>query len=93
MKTSCQKLFLNTSLFLSILCVLCDCLGVYGDILKVKIMYNRRDNALMQFKSYEQALNGNLSISIPSYFVNQILTMRNWFESSCFQDGQGQAIR
>ena len=32
--------------------------GVYGDILKVKIMYNRRDNALMQFKSYEQALNG-----------------------------------
>lgn len=31
--------------------------GVYGDILKVKIMYNRRDNALMQFKSYEQALN------------------------------------
>ena len=32
--------------------------GVYGDILKVKIMYNRRDNALMQFKSYDQALNG-----------------------------------
>lgn len=31
--------------------------GVYGDILKVKIMYNRRDNALMQFKSYDQALN------------------------------------
>lgn len=31
--------------------------GVYGDILKVKIMYNRRDNALMQFKTYEQALN------------------------------------
>jgi hnRNP-L/PTB/hephaestus splicing factor len=31
--------------------------GVYGDILKVKIMYNRRDNALMQFKSCEQALN------------------------------------
>lgn len=31
--------------------------GVYGDILKVKIMYNRRDNALMQFKSYEQAMN------------------------------------
>jgi len=30
--------------------------GVYGDILKVKIMYNRRDNALMQFKTYEQAL-------------------------------------
>lgn len=23
-------------------------------------MYNRRDNALMQFKSYEQALNGTL---------------------------------
>ena len=23
-------------------------------------MYNRRDNALMQFKSYEQALNGKL---------------------------------
>jgi len=31
--------------------------GVYGDILKVKIMYNRRDNALMQYKNYEQALN------------------------------------
>ncbi len=31
--------------------------GVYGDILKVKIMYNRRDNALMQFKCYEQAFN------------------------------------
>lgn len=31
--------------------------GVYGDILKVKIMYNRRDNALMQFKTYDQALN------------------------------------
>ena len=32
--------------------------GVYGDILKVKIMYNRRDNALMQFKSCDQAMNG-----------------------------------
>ena len=33
-------------------------IGVYGDILKVKIMYNRRDNALMQFKTYEQAFTG-----------------------------------
>ncbi len=33
--------------------------GVYGDILKVKIMFNRRDNALMQYKSYDQAINGS----------------------------------
>lgn len=35
--------------------------GVYGDILKVKIMFNRRDNALMQFKAYDQAISGNYS--------------------------------
>ena len=38
--------------------------GVYGDILKVKIMYNRRDNALMQFKSCDQAMNGNFLLRI-----------------------------
>ena len=33
-------------------------------------MYNRRDNALMQFKSYEQALNGN-------YYVIFAVNLKN----------------
>jgi len=61
-------------------------------------MYNRRDNALMQFKSYEQALNGNAFIR-----KRILLEMFDLFFNfhdfvilcllSCFKDGQSQTIR
>lgn len=40
-ETTCQRLFM-----------LC---GVYGDVLKVKILYNKRDTALVQFNTANQA--------------------------------------
>lgn len=33
---------------------MCD-VGVYGDVLRVKIMYNKRDTALVQFTEAAQA--------------------------------------
>ena len=30
--------------------------GVYGDVLRVKIMYNKRDTALVQYTSPEQVV-------------------------------------
>ena len=33
-------------------------LGVYGDVLRVKILYSKRDSALIQFRESQQAQNG-----------------------------------
>lgn len=41
-------------------------------------MYNRRDNALMQYKSYDQALNGNFHTQSKVYIIN------NFFNDFCF---------
>ena len=40
-------------------CILCD-LGVYGDVQRVKIMFNKKDNALVQFTDASQANTGNV---------------------------------
>jgi hypothetical protein len=42
-------------------------------------MYNRRDNALLQFKSYDQAYNGNLNNFKQKRWFNLI----NYFIYSC----------
>lgn len=34
--------------------------GVYGDVIRVKILYNKRDSALIQFKELQHAQTGNL---------------------------------
>ena len=45
----------------------CDCVmlclppGVYGDVVRVKIMFNKKDNALVQFTDPSQAQLGTLS--------------------------------
>ncbi len=35
-------------------------LGVYGDVIRVKIMFNKKDTALIQFADPTQAQIGNL---------------------------------
>lgn len=35
-------------------------LGVYGDVVRVKILYNKRDSALIQFKEPQQIHTGSL---------------------------------
>ena len=38
--------------------------GVYGDVVRVKILYNKRDSALIQFKEPQHAQTGkSLGIS------------------------------
>lgn len=39
------------------ICYCCCCLGVYGDVLRVKILYSKRDSALIQFREAQQAQN------------------------------------
>ena len=34
--------------------------GVYGDVVRVKILYNKRDSALIQFKEPQQIHTGEL---------------------------------
>ena len=34
--------------------------GVYGDVVRVKILYNKRDSALIQFKEPQQIHTGRL---------------------------------
>ena len=34
------------------------CAGVYGDVMRVKILYNKRDSALVQFKEPQHAQTG-----------------------------------
>ena len=36
--------------------------GVYGDVVRVKIMFNKKDNALVQFTDPSQAQLGTLSV-------------------------------
>jgi hypothetical protein len=38
-----------------------DYLGVYGDVIRVKIMFNKKDNALIQFNDPTQAQMGTFS--------------------------------
>jgi len=38
--------------------VLCVSLGCYGDVLRVKILYNKKDSALIQFAESFQAHSG-----------------------------------
>ncbi len=35
-----------------------DCTGVYGDVVRVKILYNKRDSALVQFKEPQHSQTG-----------------------------------
>lgn len=36
--------------------------GVYGDVVRVKIMFNKKDNALIQFNDGQQAQTGECSV-------------------------------
>lgn len=38
----------------------CRPIGVYGDVTRVKIMFNKKDTALVQFTDPQQALTGKL---------------------------------
>lgn len=42
--------------------VLFTLFGVYGDVLRVKILYNKRDTALIQFASSQQAANAQANL-------------------------------
>ena len=54
----------------------CDCFmlcllpGVYGDVVRVKIMFNKKDNALVQFTDPSQAQLGMLSVVLLLYAIN-----------------------
>ena len=45
----------STLAYISICCHLFLLAGVYGDVIRVKILYNKRDSALVQFKEAQQA--------------------------------------
>lgn len=38
--------------------------GVYGDVVRVKILFNKKDTALVQFVDGVQAQRGNIAISV-----------------------------
>ena len=42
--------------------------GVYGDVLRVKILFNKKDTALIQFVDAAQAQRGTLAPSPSSHF-------------------------
>jgi len=37
------------------------CTGVYGNVLRVKILYNKKDTALVEYYDPEQANNGSVN--------------------------------
>jgi len=39
-----------------------NCSGVYGDVIRVKILYNKRDSALIQFREPQHAQTGGCGI-------------------------------
>lgn len=43
--------------------------GVYGDVMRVKIMYNKKDTALIQFADSQQSLKGNSSTDLLIIFT------------------------
>ena len=49
--------------------------GVYGDVVRVKILYNKRDSALIQFKEPQHAQTGKSLV----VYINDgsILTFNN----------------
>lgn len=51
----------STCMCVSSVCYL-PALGVYGDIVRVKILYNKRDSALIQFKEPQHAQTGRTRI-------------------------------
>eukprot|EP00696_Hemimastix_kukwesjijk_P013077 gnl/Hemi2/26408_TR8863_c0_g1_i3.p2 gnl/Hemi2/26408_TR8863_c0_g1~~gnl/Hemi2/26408_TR8863_c0_g1_i3.p2 ORF type:complete len:550 (-),score=155.11 gnl/Hemi2/26408_TR8863_c0_g1_i3:83-1600(-) len=54
----------------------CDCLftlfGVYGDVVRVKILFNKKDSALIQFANYDQANTALRHLNHCPLFGNQI---------------------
>lgn len=49
------RLFIHNTL------TVCLTLGVYGDVVRVKIMFNKKDTALIQFNDSQQAVLGKLN--------------------------------
>jgi len=56
-------------------CGLTDVAGVYGDVLRVKILFNKKDTALIQFVDATQAQRGTRTVSnvlLQSYFLSAV---------------------
>ena len=67
---------------------MCDSnLGVYGDVIRVKILYNKRDSALIQFKEAQQTQTGELAVSDPPAHVvvscNMIVSIHTLLPVTC----------
>ena len=41
--------------------------GVYGDVVRVKILFNKKDTALIQFNYVQQAQTGNFVVKLPKH--------------------------
>ena len=47
-------------------------IGVYGDVVRVKILFNKKDTALIQFNSVQQAQTGNITLQL-AHFISTLL--------------------
>lgn len=57
--------------------VLFGLFGVYGDVQRVKILYNKRDTAMIQFATTQQATNAVANLSGCSLFGNEIMVNKS----------------
>lgn len=48
--------------------------GVYGDVMRVKILYNKKDNALIQYSEPQQAQLGELMLNF-EFSINNAKTL------------------
>ena len=48
--------------------------GVYGNVLRVKILYNKPDNALLQMSDSQQSETGKNRLSYDNPFINYLLS-------------------
>jgi len=53
-------------------------LGVYGDVVRVKILYNKRDSALIQFKEPQHAQTGTSVCCTHSLSLLKVWIVIRW---------------
>ncbi len=53
-------------------------IGVYGDVIRVKIMFNKKDNALVQYVDPNQARVGAYIIFFTNYVGAYIIVFSNY---------------
>lgn len=81
-------------LWFSLLHLCCDTflfsLGVYGDVMRVKILFNKKENALIQMSDGTQAQLGSYTLALQKHYLPSLIYN---FLSSCHVDAYIRGIR